>query len=197
MAIVKPESAVTPPKDAFLEIFDKYILRDGATELRKWLLESDFFTAPASTRFHGSHAGGLVAHSINVWKQMVRLLKAYPEIKTNGETVAITALLHDVCKVDLYNVDFRNAKNEAGVWEKVPYYAYDEKFAYGNHGGKSVFLINKFLRLSDGEAVAIQCHMGNEDGKYTTSRSYEQYPLAWLLHVADEAATFIDEKESK
>ena len=197
MAITKPTAAGASPQDTYLELFDKYILRDGASDLRKWLLESDFFTAPASTRYHGSHAGGLCIHSVNVWNQMVRLLKAYPEIKTNGETVAITTLLHDLCKIDFYKVDYRNAKNEAGVWEKVPYYAYDEKFAYGNHGGKSVFLVSKFLRLTDEEAVAIQCHMGNEDGKYTTSHSYEQYPLAWLLHVADEAATFIDEKESK
>ena len=179
-------------KDKFLEIFDKYIIRDGAAELRKWLLESDFFAAPASTRFHGSHKGGLCEHSVNVWGQMVRLLKAYPEIKTNGETVAIIALLHDVCKVDFYKVDFRNAKNEAGIWEKVPYYTYDEKFSYGNHGGKSVFLVGKHLRLTDEEAVAIQCHMGNEDGKYTTSDAYRQFPLAWILHVADEASTYLD-----
>ena len=80
-------------KGEFLILFDKYVTRDGASELRKWLVESDFFTAPASTRFHGSHEGGLCEHSLNVWKQMVRLLKAYPEIKTTGETVAVVALL--------------------------------------------------------------------------------------------------------
>lgn len=195
MAIVKPDATVSENMERFLEIYDKYVVRGGTADLKQWLMDSDFFAAPASTRYHGSYEGGLCAHSVNVWNQMVRLLKAYPEVKTNGETVAIIALLHDVCKINLYKVDFRNAKNEAGVWEKVPYYAHDEKFAYGNHGGKSVFLISQHLRLTDEEAVAIQCHMGNEDGKYSTSGAYKQFPLAWLLHVADEAATFIDEKE--
>ena len=124
---------------------------------------------------------------------MVRLLKAYPEIKTTGETVAVIALLHDVCKVGLYKVDYRNAKNDAGQWEKVPYYVYDEQFSYGNHGGKSVYLIGKHIKLTDQEAVAVQCHMGNEDGKYSTSDAYRQFPLAWLLHVADEASTYLDD----
>lgn len=188
-------STVQENKLTFLSIFDKYVQRDGADNLRDWLLCSDFFTAPASTKYHGSFEGGLCKHSLNVWKQMINLLKAYPEIKANSETVAIISLLHDVCKIDLYKIDYRNVKNRLGIWEKMPYYTHDEKFAYGNHGGKSVFLISKHIKLTDEEAVAIQCHMGNEDGKYTTSSAYQQFPLAWLLHVADEAATFIDEKE--
>lgn len=183
-------------KEKYLEIFDKYINRDGFGDLHDWLIETDFFEAPASTRYHSAYKGGLCEHSINVWSHMIRLLKAYPEIKTSGETVAIIALLHDVCKIGIYKTDYRNVKNDKGVWERVPCYSYDEKFSYGNHGGKSVFLISKHIRLTDEEAVAIQCHMGNEDGKYTTSESYKQFPLAWLLHVADEAATYLDEKES-
>jgi len=182
-------------QERYLEIFDKYITRDGSSDLRAWLLASDFFTAPASTKYHGSHEGGLCEHSNNVFDQLIRLLKAYPEIKTTGETAAIVSLLHDLCKVWCYKVDYRNAKNEKGEWEQVPYYAWDEQFPYGNHGAKSVYLIQKFISLTDTEAIAIQCHMGNEDGKYGMSASYRQYPLAWLLHVADEAAAYLDEKE--
>ena len=184
-------------KDKFLEIFRKYIKRDGSEKLLEWLESGDFFTAPASSKFHCDYEGGLCEHSVNVFNEMVRLLKAYPDIKTSGETVAIIALLHDVCKIGFYKVDYRNAKNAQGVWEKVPYYAAEEQFAYGNHGGKSVFLIGRHIRLTDEEAVAIQCHMGNEDGKYTTSKSYERYPLAWLLHVADEAATYLTESKKE
>ena len=184
-------------KGKFLELFDTYIKREGATELRKWLEESDFFTAPASSKFHCDYEGGLCEHSINVCNQLGKLLKAYPEITATGETAAIVTLLHDVCKIGFYKTDYRNAKNAEGVWEKVPYYATEEQFAYGNHGGKSVFLIGKYIKLTDEEAVAIQCHMGNEDGKYSTSKSFEQFPLAWLLHVADEAATYIVEAKPK
>lgn len=192
--MVAGEEKMSTPKERFLAGFDKYIKRDGAADLLAWLEATDFYTAPASTRFHGDHEGGLCEHSINVFNQMCRLLRSYPEIKTNGETTAIISLLHDVCKIGCYKTEYRNAKDANGVWQKVPYYAFDEQFAYGNHGGKSVFLISRFIRLTEEEAVAIQCHMGNEDGKYGVSESYRRYPLAWLLHVADEAASFIDER---
>jgi hypothetical protein len=180
-------------KDRFLEIYDKYITRDGSADLRSWLIVTDFFTAPASTKYHDSREGGLCEHSINVFNQLIRLLRAYPEIKTNGETAAIISLLHDVCKAECYKIDYKNAKNAAGEWEKVPYYAWDEQFPYGNHGAKSVYLIERFIRLTDQEAIAIQNHMGNEDGKYGCADTYRKYPLAWLLHVADEAASYLDE----
>lgn len=184
-------------KEKFLELYHKYIFREGADGFINWLESTDFFTAPASTRYHGSYQGGLCQHSINVFEQLIRLLKTYKEIKTTGETAAIIALLHDVCKADCYKTEMRNTKQN-GAWIQVPYYTFQEDFCYGNHGGKSVYLIGKYMRLTDEEAVAIQCHMGNEDGKYTVSNAYEQNPLAWLLHVADEAATYLDEsKEEK
>jgi hypothetical protein len=188
-------------KEKFIELFDKYITRAGSEDLRIWLLASDFFTAPASTKYHNDHEGGLCEHSINVFDQMVRLLRAYPEIKTNGETVAIISLLHDMCKIDCYVKELKSRKtgeikpDGKPVWEDYYGYSWDEKFPYGNHGAKSVYLIERFIRLTDTEAIAIQCHMGNEDGKYGVSESYRQYPLAWLLHVADEAASYLDEKE--
>jgi len=183
------------------EIYDKYITRDGSADLRAWLLASDFFTAPASTKYHGSHEGGLCEHSNNVFDQLIRLLKAYPEIKTTGETAAIISLCHDVCKIDCYVKELKSRKtgslqpNGKPEWEDYYGYSWDEQFPYGNHGAKSVYLIQKFISLTDTEAIAIQCHMGNEDGRYGVSESYRQYPLAWLLHVADEAAAYLDEKE--
>ena len=179
----------------FWEIYDKYITREGSKELKEWLLSSDFETAPASTRFHGSYEGGLIEHSVHVWEEMVRLLKAYPEIQTNGETVAIITLLHDLCKIGCYKVELRN-KKENGVWRSVPAYVFDEDFAFGGHGSKSVFLIQQFIKLTPEEAVAINCHMGSWDrspSDYAVGDAFEAYPLAWLLHVADESATFIRE----
>ena len=182
-------------KEKFLTLYRKYITRPGAEELLSWIEESDFFEAPASTRFHGDHEGGLCEHSVHVWEELVRLLKAYPEIETTGETVAVIALLHDLCKIGCYKTELRN-KKENGVWKSVPFYTFQEDFAYGGHGSKSVYLVQRFLDLTPEEAVAINCHMGPWDrapGDYSVGNAYEAYPLAWLLHVADESATYIRE----
>ena len=181
--------------DRFLELYKQYITRPGSAELLEWLLSSDFFNAPASTRFHGDYPGGLADHSVHVWEELVRLLRAYPEVKVTGETVAVVSLLHDLCKVGCYKTEMRN-KKENGIWKSVPFYTFKEDFCYGGHGSKSVFLIQRFMPLSEQEAVAINCHMGFADrspGDYSLGGAYEQFPLAWLLHVADESASYIRE----
>lgn len=182
-------------KEKFVALYEKYITRPGSEELLAWLETTDFFQAPASTRFHGNYEGGLCEHSVHVWEELVRLLKAYPEIETNGETVAIISLLHDLCKIGCYKVELRN-KKENGVWRSVPAYAFQEDFAYGGHGSKSVYMVQRFLDLTPEEAVAINCHMGSWDrtpSDYSVGSAFEAYPLAWLLHVADESATYIRE----
>lgn len=180
-------------KEKFKEIYTQYITRPGADRLMEWLDRSDFFTAPASTRFHGDHECGLCEHSIAVWEELVRLLRAYPEVKVSAETAAIVSLLHDLCKIGCYKIELRN-KKENGVWRSVPTYVFQEDFCYGGHGSKSVYLAQKFIELTDTEAVAINCHMGFADrspGDYSLGNAYENFPLAWLLHVADESATYI------
>lgn len=182
-------------KDYFVKLFSMYIQRPGADKLLEWLETTDFYTAPASTRFHGDYEGGLVEHSIHVWEELVRLLKAYPEVKVSAETVAIVSLLHDLCKIGCYKVELRNTKVN-NTWVKKPVYVFKEDFCYGGHGSKSVYLAQKYMNLTEQEAVAINCHMGYADrspGDYSLGGAYEQYPLAWLLHVADESATFLRE----
>ena len=182
-------------KEKYVELYRKYITRPGADALLAWLEESSFFSDPASTRFHGCYDGGLCEHSVNVWDELVRLLKAYPEIKVTAETAAIVSLLHDVCKVGCYKQELRNKKVN-GVWVQQPVYVFQEDFPFGGHGCKSVYLIQKHMALTDDEAVAINCHMGSWDRNPTDSSVgavYEKYPLAWLLHVADESATYIRE----
>ena len=182
-------------KERFIELYSQYITRPGASGLLQYIESSDFFTAPASTKFHGSHQGGLCEHSVNVWEDMGRLLRVYPEIKANAETAAIVTLLHDLCKIGCYKTELRN-KKENGVWVQVPFYTFQEDFCYGGHGSKSVFLIQKFMKLTEEEAVAINCHMGFSDrspGDFSLGTAYEQYPLAWLLHVADESAAYVRE----
>ena len=173
----------------FWEIYDNYIARDGALKLKEWLLSTDIESAPASTRFHEVYPGGLMEHSVNVFNELTRLMKAYPELKITAETAAIIALLHDVCKLNCYKIEYRNRKNEYGQWEKYPAYKFEEDFAYGGHGSKSVYLIQKYMKLTDQEAVAINCHMGVENGNWSVNDAYRQYPIAFLLHTADMAST--------
>lgn len=123
-------------KAQFLEIFNTHITRDGKDDLLDWLNHSDFFTAPASTRFHGNHEGGLLEHSINVYNSLVSLLEN-TGLKENysNETIAIVALLHDVCKVNYYKKGTRNVK-ENGVWVQKEVYEVDEKFPFGYYPSK-------------------------------------------------------------
>lgn len=189
-------------KDDFIRLFTQYIKRPGADSLLAYLESSDFFTAPASTRFHGNYEGGLCEHSVNVWEELVRLLKAYPEIKVSGESAAIVSLLHDLCKIDCYKPELKSRKtgrtkrDGKPEWEDYIGYGFEEGFCYGGHGSKSVYLVQRHISLNPEEAVAINCHMGPWDrspGDYSLGNAYENYPLAWLLHVADESATYIRE----
>jgi hypothetical protein len=173
----------------FEEIYTTHIKREGAAELLKWLKSTDFFSAPGSTRFHDSYAGGLAEHSARVFHELIRLLKAYPEIKASAETAAIVTLLHDVCKANCYKVEMRNKKDETGRWIQVPVYTFKEDFCFGGHGSKSVYLIQKFMKLTDEEAVAINCHMGVENGNWAVNDAFREYPLAFLVHTADMAST--------
>ena len=191
-------------KQAFMEIYQKHITRDGADRLLAWLETSDFFRAPASTRFHGAHEGGLVEHSVNVYRRLYNLalgdhtLFGVPGIE---ESLAIVGLLHDICKANFYGVEMRNRKNEQGQWEKYPFYVVDDQLPYG-HGEKSVYIIRNYMKLTRSEAMAIRWHMGGFDdsvrgGSYALSGAFSQYRLALLAHLADMQATYIDEVEAK
>ena len=187
-------------KKEFLEIYNTYIKREGADKLLEWLTRSDFFVAPASMRRHCSYEGGLCEHSVHVYKRLVRLLTMEYgenwESVVPHESVAIMALLHDLCKVDTYVVDYRNVKVD-GVWTKVPCYKTEDSLPYG-HGEKSVYIISAFMRLTREEALAINWHMGEYDqrvkgGSYAIADAYYQYPICLLVHMADLSATYLDE----
>ena len=171
----------------------KRIEREGINQLMEWLDSTDFYTAPASTRFHGSHEGGLVEHSIAVHGRLYELAHFY-NIQASDETIAIVALFHDLCKVGMYKTEMRWRKDANNQWEQYPTYKRDEDFKFGGHGSKSMYIIQNFMKLTPEEAVAINCHMGQWDATTYSdvSSAYEDCPLAWVLHVADEAATYID-----
>lgn len=187
-------------KGAFISFYQEKITRKGADKLLGWMEKSDFFQAPASTKFHLAFPGGLMLHSYNVCQRLFTLAhEEYPgEQVYSEETLAICGLLHDLCKVNYYREEMRNVK-VGGVWEQRPYYTVEEQIPYG-HGEKSVFIIERFMRLTLEEAIAIRYHMGGFDAKpgdYSLSRAYEQYPLAVLLHASDLMATYLDEQRGE
>lgn len=193
-------------KERFIEIYKEKIKREGADRLLNFLLSesSDFFTAPASTRYHGNYEGGLLEHSLNVYDCLCDILSR-PRIKEvygieySEESIAIAALLHDICKVNFYNVAFRNAKNEAGKWESVPYYTIDDRLPYG-HGEKSVYIISGYMRLTRDEAFAIRYHMGfsaDKENHGNVGKAMEMFPLAFFLNCADSEAAYYVEGSDK
>ncbi|MGN0517386.1 MAG: hydrolase [Acutalibacteraceae bacterium] len=181
-------------KDEFIEIYQTNITRNGAKELLDWICKTDFFTAPASSKYHCACEEGLVMHSLSVYDVMME--KHFDEENDSRESFAICALLHDLCKAQFYKISTRNVKNEkTGSWEKVPYYTIEDAFPYG-HGEKSVYLVERFMRLKPAEAMAIRWHMGgfDEGGGFTISQAYEKYPLAVKLHLSDLESTYLREK---
>lgn len=183
-------------KEEFLKIYNDNIKREGADNFLNYLLKTDFFVAPASTRFHGSHEGGLLEHSLNVYHCLKDYLsreraKQVYNMNYSEETIALCALLHDICKVNFYKTDYRNSKNERGEWEKVPYYTIDDTLPYG-HGEKSVYIISGFMRLTREEAFAIRYHMGFSgiEDKNSIGKAFEMFPLAFALSVADMEASY-------
>lgn len=207
-------------REEFLRIFDKEIgRRTGKAKLREWLLseDNDFFTAPASTKFHGGYKGGLCEHSLDVYRMAVKLANSMedeirhvydnlPNRKYDRskfmESLTVAALFHDICKVNFYSESSRNVKNkQTGQWEAKPVYIVEERFPFGGHGSKSVYILQYYLKdLKKEEAIAINCHMGFSDGLQsvnTIANSFHFSPLAWLIHVADEAAVYLLPERNK
>lgn len=187
----------------FLRLYKENITREGGAELLKYIENSDFFTAPASSKFHSAFEGGLCEHSVKTYYRFMQLLETEYEdefeekLNITFESVAIIALLHDLCKVNFYKTEYRNIKNEYGEWEKKPYFAIDDALPYG-HGEKSVYMISGFMRLKREEAMAINWHMGGFDarvlgGSYSLSEAFYKYPVALLFHIADVQASYLDE----
>ncbi len=196
--------SVEAAKSEFLALYQENIVREGSEALLDYLeRRSDFFTAPASARFHGAYAGGLCQHSVNVFHCLEDYLSR-PRVEElygleySPESIAIVSLLHDVCKIGCYKPGTRNVKNEqTGAWEKVPTFTYEDKLPYG-HGEKSVYILSAFLRLTREEAMAIRWHMGfsgSEDDRLV-GQALEQFPLAFALSVADMEATYFLEGKS-
>ena len=189
-------------REEFMELFTTHIHREGSEGLLDYLQnKSDFFTAPALAKFHGAYAGGLCDHGVNVYHCLREYLERERVKELYGldygeESIAIAALLHDVCKIGCYKTGTRNVKGPDGKWQAVPTFFYEDPLPYG-HGEKSVYILSGFMRLTREEAMAIRWHMGfsgSEDARMV-GQAFQQYPLAFALSVADMEATYFLENE--
>lgn len=178
------------------------IKRDGIDSLIGWLLNgTDFLVAPASTKYHGSHESGLVEHSLTVDSNLDRICLAFG-LDVPEETRRIVALFHDICKVDFYQKVIKSKKKGTKANGKINWvdeagYEIDDKMPLG-HGEKSVILLQRFIRPTLEEVMAVRWHMGLADTDYSTRQALNgamsKYPLVCALHMADLAANYFDGK---
>lgn len=182
--------------------------RVGMENVIEKLEELGFFKAPASTKFHLNYEGGLLEHSMNVCNMALELRELIIRKKEElhdalpKESVIIAALLHDVCKADIYKPAIKRQKNECGVWCDVPGYDVDYKNFPLGHGEKSViWLLQNGMKLTADEIMAIRWHMTAWDlpfqspemkGNLNAARNL--CPLMTLIQAADGLAAHLLER---
>ena len=194
----------------FTKYLRVYVPEDGIDSLIKWLDSTDMKNAPASTKYHYCCEGGLVAHSLNVFNNLMKLMqgiygKDFEGCPYSKSTLAKVSLLHDISKADMYMTTYRNVKDENDKWHKVSGYAVrdeSERLLYGNNGMNAVYLIKKHINLSYEEEMAILYHRGHNatDGFVDEKRVmsvFKTIPLAFWLYVADMKAICVDETGDK
>ena len=185
--------------------------RAGMDNLMEFIRKSDFYTAPASTRYHSCHEGGLLEHTLNVYDRLVSKFNDElwkEKVDVGSDSLIIAALLHDLCKSYFYGTELKNKKvysdngtksdsNGRFDWVTVPSYTVDDKIPYG-HGEKSVMMIEEYIKLKPMERYAIRWHMGFSEPKEnwnTLGTAMRKYPLILALHMADLESTYLLEKE--
>ena len=199
MQEIMSKEALEEQKEMILDLL-RSTERDGIDKLSDYLFDStDFFTAPASTRFHNNFSGGLAQHCLNVYENFKSLLEI-KGIEMSEDSIIICALLHDLCKCNTYVVETRNRKNEQGQWEKYNIWATNKDVDIPlPHSSRSIAIIRKFIKLSIKEELTIFYHMGpygGEDYEYRNmlKAANEKYPQTVLFYVADTIASYLDEE---
>lgn len=176
------------------EIYKKLLLstkRPGIENLVQWLDNSDFKVAPASTKYHSNYEGGLLKHSLNVYEECMRQQDLIKLFNVPKESIIITSLLHDICKVNYYKMEMRNVKKN-GAWVQEPYYTVEDMFPMG-HGEKSIIIAQQYIQLTEVEIAMIRNHMGGfvDTSYFSSSNLFNKYPESLILHIADMKATYI------
>lgn len=202
-------------KQTFIELINSIERDFNKEKLINWLENSDFFYAPASTKYHSNFEGGLCSHCLSVYYSLEALCNTFASeskyvtledgsqkeeitCRYDKDSIIIVALLHDLSKANFYEKYNRNVKNEVtGKWESVEEYRtidVQKRFIFGNHEETSEFMVRSFIPLKVEESVAILHHMGgagHDSSQTDLSVIYSKYNLAALLHTADLLSTFV------
>ena len=172
---------------------DRVVAQKYAERAIEWLEGTDFYIAPASTKYHDSEVHGLMKHTLKV-VQALNDLSALPQFKNvNLAEATLAAIVHDWCKIDFYESYTKNVKNETtGVWEKELAYRYKGiKYPFG-HGVTSYFIASRIFKLSIEQALAIRWHMGEynvcDSERHDLMEANERYPMVQMLQIADRMA---------
>lgn len=194
-------------KEEFVKLL-KSTGREGVDDVIEGLERLGFFSAPASAGHHLNVEGGLVQHSLNtckaafaIWEGM-KALEPSLDTEVKKESIIISALLHDVCKADIYKRSVKKRKNKLGQWEDCEGYKVSYKDFPMGHGEKSlVVILLSGLELYDDEMLAIRWHMGAwglNQNSFEDVRNYDtaqkEYPLVAIIHAADVMAANVMER---
>ena len=177
----------------------KLVKREGMDNLIKYLETSDFYTAPASTKFHNNFVGGLAGHSLNVYYLLSNKVKQH-NISVPEQSIILSALLHDLCKIDTYKTELKWKKDDNNKWYQEEVWVVKDSFPIG-HGEKSVIMAQRFIQLTDEEITAIRWHLAMSDPgthfAYPTGHSFKEAfgscPLLVCLSTSDVEASFLVE----
>ncbi len=194
------EKQIQENRETFLNLINSITNPEFSKDaLINWLdRKSDFFSAPASTKYHLSCEGGLCQHSLNVYRQLNKLC-IMEKLDINDDSIKIVSLLHDISKANFYEKYYRNVKDDqTGQWTKVlDYKVREDKFILGSHEQNSEYMVHSFYPLTVEESAAILHHMGGkswDSAQDDIPAVYNKYSLAVLLHTADMLATYLDEQ---
>ena len=188
-------------KERYLKLLEEVLHEEDFNNIKDWLETGDFFSAPASTKYHLHGEGGLCQHSLNVYDCLSKKLKdwglEYPE-----NSIRIVSLMHDWCKINVYVKSTRRVPPErsgTGKWETEEVWIKDDAYHLG-HASKSVYLIQQFIPLNMLEIEAIHSHMGSTDlstmfNSFDLNSIFSVNPLAICLHLADMESSYLMEGE--
>lgn len=192
-------------KEEKIYLFKNLLLstnRKGIEKLIEFLeTNTDFFSAPASNKYHSNYDNGLLDHSLIVYftaqkyKEILINSREDIEDKLLNESIIIVGLLHDICKIGFYKKVVKFRKNSQDKWENYYGYDFEDLFPIG-HGEKSVIMLQNFgVELTAPEMLAIRYHMGMWENNNTLSGSYvtaiEKFPLISLFQIADYSSSLL------